>query len=160
MSKKTTVEQTALFNEQIKTNMSPHNPPDHHRTNKDKINDQILVLGNALKSAAETHLEKRDIKTPDNTRSQESETLFKERQKLKNEHKYEDAKRTTYKIRKPIRKQKTDNNIKNLEDQLWHDIKKAKSTFVPTHTKLRRKDGTICESKERPHILADYFEND
>ena len=46
------------------------------------------------------------------------------------------------------------------EDQLWHDIKKPKTAFVPAHTKLKRKDGTICESQERPHILADYFENE
>ena len=49
-------------------------------------------------------------------------------------------------------KQNTDNNISNLEDNFWRDIKKAKSTFIPSHTKLRRKDGTICESRERPYF--------
>ena len=43
---------------------------------------------------------------------------------------------------------------------MWHDIKKAKTAFIPSHTKLKRKDGTICESRERPFILADYFEKE
>ena len=121
----------------------------------------ILTLGNGIKTAAENHFEKRDIKNPDTTRSTELEALFTERQRYKNEGNYTEAKRTTYKIRKRLRKERTDNNIRNSEDHLWHDIKKAKSTFIPSHTKLRRKDGTICESiKERPHILADYFENE
>ena len=127
---------------------------------KDRINMKIEALGSSIKTAAENHFEKRDIKTTDTSRSPELEALFEERQKHKNDGQYTEAKRLTHKIRKLLRKERTDNNIKNLEDQLWHDIKKAKSTFVPSHTKLKRKDGTVCESRERPHILADYFEQE
>ena len=42
---------------------------------------------------------------------------------------------------------------------MWFDIKKAKSNFLPSHTKLKRADGTKCTSNERPDILADHFEH-
>ena len=46
----------------------------------------------------------------------------------------------TKEIRKRVRKDRLDFRIKNLEEELWYDIKKAKSGFIPTHTKLRDKD--------------------
>ena len=78
---------------------------------------------------------------------------------MKSEGKYDLAKKTIRKIRNQIRKDRLDNTIKDLEDQLWHDIKKAKSAFVPSHTKLLNKEGIPCTSNERPDILADYFEH-
>ena len=63
------------------------------------------------------------------------------------------------KVRKQIRKDRLDNTIKDLEDQLWHDIKKAKAAFVPSHTKLLNSEGKPCTSNERPNILADYYEH-
>ena len=55
-------------------------------------------------------------------------------------------------------KDRTDNLIKNLEECLWYDIKKAKTGFVPNHVKLRKEDGTIAKSSERPEVLADHFD--
>ena len=86
--------------------------------------------------------------------------MSKARQLQKNAGIYVEAKRTTYKIKRRIQKEKQDANIREPEDNLWHDVKKAKTTFVPSHTKLKRKDGTDCESRERPNILADYFEQE
>ena len=59
------------------------------------------------------------------------ETLFKDRQVCKDEQRYEEAKKITYKIRKQLRKERLEKTINELEDNLWHDIKKAKSAFVP-----------------------------
>ena len=58
---KPTEEQTAQYNEQVKASMADHNTSDQHTTPKDRINDRIIALGNAMKTAAETHFEKRDI---------------------------------------------------------------------------------------------------
>ena len=49
--------------------------------------------------------------------------------------------------------------IKNLEECLWYDIKKAKTGFVPNHVKLRKEDGKIARSDERPEVLADYYDH-
>ena len=64
----------------------------------------------------------------------------------------------TYKIRKQIRKETIDKTIENLEDHLWFDIKKAKASFVPSHTKLLDEKGEPTKSCDSPHILADHFE--
>ena len=58
-----------------------------------------------------------------------------------------------------IRKNGLDRTIKDLEDNLWHDIKKTKTAFVPSHTKLLNKEGLPCTSDQMPHILADYYES-
>ena len=42
---------------------------------------------------------------------------------------------------------------------MWHDIKKAKTDFVSSHTKPLNKDQKPYTSDERPEILAEYFEN-
>ena len=65
--------------------------------------------------------------------------------------------KATWKIRKQSRKDRLNNTIKDLEDHLWHDIKKAKSAFVPSHTKLLNSEGKPCTSNERPNILAGYY---
>ena len=159
--KKPSEEQLTSYNNHIVTEL--RNLEESINSNvppKERINQKVTALSHTLKTAAEQHFEKRDTKNTDISRSPELEALFTDRQRRKTEGNYEEAKRITYRIRKRIKKERTDNNIKNLEDHLWHDIKKAKSTFIPSHTKLKRKDGTICESKERPHILADYFENE
>ena len=48
--------------------------------------------------------------------------------------------------------------MKDLEDNLWFDIKKAKASFVPSHTKLLDEKGEPIKSCDRPYILADHFE--
>ena len=58
-----------------------------------------------------------------------------------------------------IEKERLDKHIQDLEKGLWYDIKKPKSDFLPSHTKLKGADGSICASNERPHILADHFEH-
>ena len=45
-----------------------------------------------------------------------------------------------------------------MEEELWFDIKKAKTGFVPNHTKLADDGGKVITSEGRPDRLADYFE--
>ena len=45
-----------------------------------------------------------------------------------------------------------------MEEELWYDIKKAKTGVVPNHTKLSNEEGEVITSEERPDRLADHFE--
>ena len=76
-------EQSQAFNSAIKSEM--HSKSAHIEEEnisiKDKINKKVEALGHAMKTAAESHLEKRDIKVPDTSRSPELEALFKERER-------------------------------------------------------------------------------
>ena len=42
---------------------------------------------------------------------------------------------------------------------LRFDIKKAKTGYLPRHTKLKTPNGEIAKSKERAYVLADFFEH-
>ena len=132
---------------------------EHESSNKAELDQKIEAFQYAILEAAKTNVEKKPVKSQTVTRSAELENLFTEWKKLKSEGKYDLAKKITWKIRKQIRKDRLDNTIKDLEDQLWHDIKKAKTAFVPSHTKLLNKEGVLCTSNERPDILADFFEH-
>ena len=46
-----------------------------------------------------------------------------------------------------------------MEEELWYDIKKAKTGFIPNHTKLSNERGEVITSEERPDRLADNFEH-
>ena len=69
-----------------------------------------------------------------------------------------DKRRETEDIRRSVRKDRTDMLIQNLEECLWYDIKKAKAGFIPNHVKLRKTDGSIAKSIERPEVLAEHYE--
>ena len=60
--------------------------------------------------------------------------MFNKRQNLKNEGNYEEAKKLTGKIRRKLKNEKLENNIKHLEEELWFDIKKAKATILTALT--------------------------
>ena len=64
----------------------------------------------------------------------------------------------TRKIRRQIQWEKQQSRIKHLEEELWFDVKKAKTGFVPDHSKLAGEDGKVLTSDKRPDRLADYFE--
>ena len=57
-----------------------------------------------------------------------------------------------------MRKDKKNKRIRHLEEELWYDIKKAKTGYLPRHTKLKKEDGEIAKSTERAEVLADFFE--
>ena len=46
--------------------------------------------------------------------------------------------------------------IENLEECVWHDIKKAETGFVPNHVK--NNDGEITKSSERPEVFAERYD--
>ena len=91
--------------------------------------------------------------------SEDLEEMFETRQRLKDEGKHERVKTMTRRIRKQLKKEKLDNKIKHLEEELWFDIKKAKSMFMPNHTKIKDKNKKVAMSHDRRNILADHFEN-
>ena len=45
-----------------------------------------------------------------------------------------------------------------MEEELWYDIKKAKTGFVPNHAMLSNEKEEVITSEERPDRLADHFE--
>ena len=55
-------------------------------------------------------------------------------------------------------KEELDSKIIHLEQELWFDVKKAKTAFVPKHTKMTDRDGKILTSDMRPDRFADHFE--
>ena len=74
-------------------------------TDKERLNAKVEALGKAMKSATEKHFEKKDPKSPDTTRSKRTTTP-------KNGGNYVEAKRTTYKIRRRIQKERCDTDIR------------------------------------------------
>ena len=126
---------------------------------KETINAQVEAFQESILAAAELYVDKRLRDDKEHKRSPELESLFTQRQIAKDEGWYEMTKPYTQKIRRLLKKERLDKNIQDLEKGLWYDIKKAKAKFLPSHTKLRKADGTVCASNERPDILADHFEH-
>ena len=127
-------------------------------TEHEKLNKKVFALSNALRDSAEENLMKREAKISQNDRSDDLNALFETRRRLKEEGEYDIAKSITRQIRKQIRKENLDRTINDLEDHLWYDSKKAKASFVPSHTKLLDEKGEPIKSCDRPNILADHFE--
>ena len=65
-------------------------------------------------------------------------------------------------LNKKIKQATYDNNkqrkITSLQKQKWIDIKNTKKAHMPKFTKLKNTEGKLVTSKERPQVLADYFE--
>ena len=89
---------------------------------------------------------------------EELEEMFKNRQRHKDAQEYEEAQKLTNKIGRQLRKERVDKTINGPEDNLWHDIKQARTTFIPSHANLLNNEQKPCTSDERPDISADYFE--
>jgi len=109
---------------------------------------------NASKMVSKKQAIKREFEISDDTKN-----LIKDRQKARNVYDWEEVKRHTKLIRKSVRNDRTNQLISNLEECLWYDIKKAKTCFLPNHVKLRKSDGNIARSNERPEVLAEHFGN-
>ena len=77
------------------------------------------------------------------------------RQRAKDAGKFEEVRRLSKDIQITIRRDRRDFYNRNFENELWHDIKMAKSSYLPKYTRIRDKDGGIASSDRRPDILAD-----
>ena len=120
-------------------------------------NDRIKILNDAWENVAEKHVEPHaGIKRGGNL-SADTKNRIELRQSKKNAREVEDVKELTKKIGRSIAKERRHALKENLEDCIWHDIKNAKSGFVPSHVKLKHKDGRVAKSSERPEILAEFF---
>ena len=62
-------------------------------------------------------------------------------------------------IRYSIKKDKRFFWKEQLEKEGWAEIKITKKGFIPKHTRMKNPDGTVAESRKRPDLLADQFEN-
>lgn len=91
-------------------------------------------------------------------RSERINNLYKEKQKAKDNQEQSKVKGITKAIRRQYARERADLRIKHLEEKIWFDVKRAKTGFVPTHTKLKHEDGKIATSAERPEVLADFDE--
>ena len=84
--------------------------------------------------------------------------LMAERQTMRDRGHWETEKQLNKKIKKSVQKDKRAHIIANLEQEEWNDVKLQRKGFVPRFTRLKNKDGNVAPSSERPHLLADYFE--
>ena len=107
-----------------------------------------------LREVAEKHITKKQAIKREFEISEETKKLIEERDELKSQSRGTDVKGKL--TRTSIRDDRTKALIQNLEECLWHDIKRAKTGFVPNHVKLKKPSGATSE--ERPEVLADYFE--
>ena len=124
----------------------------------DFLNNKIKAVNKAFIESAESNIEQRKKIDRNLEMSEDLKAMFETRQRLKEEGNFSRCKIMTQRIRRAIRKERLENNIRHLEEELWYDIKKAKRGFVPNHTKLA-KESKVIRSVERPEVLADYFEN-
>ena len=77
---------------------------------------------------------------------------------MKEEDNWEQVKILNKEIKKQVRIDKKNKRIRHLEEELWYDIKKAKTGYLLRHTKLKKEDGEVAKSTERAAVLADFFE--
>ena len=127
-------------------------------TEKEKIGGKTRDLFESLKEAAEEHIQRRVKLDRTFNMSEETKGLWKERQEQKQLGNWDRAKGITRKIRRQMIKEKRENTKRHMEEELWYDIKKAKTGFMPNHTKLSNEKGEVITSDQRPDVLADYFE--
>ena len=103
----------------------------------------------AKEKISKTNAIKREFDT-----STKTDELIKTKQLFKDKEDREGTKQPQNRYGNDLKRIETHFLIKNLEECLWYDIKKAKTGFVPNHVKLRKTDGSIAQSNERPEVLA------
>ena len=106
-----------------------------------------------MSKAAENTLKPRDEIKRDFCRSAATEQLFKDRQKMKEEGKFE-AKRMTNKIKtkKSIFKDREAHYTKHFEEEIWQDIQMAKASYLPKHTRLKKRH--YCENYRESRFIS------
>ena len=62
------------------------------------------------------------------------------------------------KIKYAIRRDKKRHWRQQLNKEDWREVRMTKKEYMPRHTRLKHADGTVGTSRERPEILADFFE--
>ena len=112
------------YNEQVPI-MDKENMADREET-KETVNiknvEEITKLNENLRKAAEGTLKQRDEVKREFIKSEATEQLFKDRQQLKEEGKFDEAKKLTNKIKKSINKDREAFYTKNFEEEIWQDI--------------------------------------
>ena len=86
-----------------------------------------------MKEAADKHIQKHKHVDRNFEYSEEITQMMKRRQDLKDIGAWDEVKKQNSEIRKKMVKEKSEQKIKHLEEELWYDIKKAKTSFVPAH---------------------------
>ena len=114
---------------------------------------QLLCLNESFRKVASLAISKKQAIKREFDISPHSQQLIDNRQSARDQHQWSNVTQLTKDIRKSIRKDRADALIANLEECLWYDLKKAKAGYLPTHTKLRKNDGNVANSQERPEAL-------
>jgi len=125
----------------------------------DGTDTKLDNLNQAFRKTASKMISKKQAIKREFDLSEATNKLIEERQKARDNYDWVKVKQFTKDIRKSVRSDRTNQLVKNLEECLWHDIKKAKTSFLPSHVKLRKQDGQVARSSERPEVLADHFGN-
>ena len=92
-----------------------------------------------MEAAAEKYLVKREEINRKFCISEQTKELTAQRQKAYEDKSEEDINILRKKIRKAVWKDRQDFRLQNFEEELWFDIKQAKASYLPKHTKLREK---------------------
>ena len=130
----------------------------HNFTTKQRTESKIEALNAAMKTAANNHARPKSDFIRKCEPTQETLKLFEVRQDEKEKGNWEQVKLLNKEIKKRVQKDKKNMRIRHLEEELWYDIKKAKTGYLPRHTKLKKEDGEVAKSTERASVLADFFE--
>ena len=119
----------------------------------------MSALKYALEQSAETHIEKNPNQEQHHSRSAALEKWFKDRQVLKTNGEYDEAKKFTNRIMRLLRKERLNKTINELKDNQWHDIKKhERHSFHPTQS-CWTKNKNHTRRTNGPEILVDYFKD-
>ena len=87
-------------------------------------------MNKALLKAAETHAQQIVPLKRQFDKSEETSKLEEDRSQMKQEQKEEEWQRLNKAVGKSRRTDKLVTQIKYLEEEVWHDIKKARNTFL------------------------------
>ena len=113
------------------------------RTEQGKLNHRIESWENAIRTAAETHIEKSDPPKQEHRNIQGVKNSFKERWALKHEAKIPEDKTITSEIKRRLCKEKHEENMQNLEDHLWHYKANKVSIYLIAHETMQRRWHTM-----------------
>ena len=121
-------------------------------------NEAVRKMQSYITEARDNTFRKRKKEKEKPWMTDETMELISQRQKARNEFRGKDESELNRTIKKAIQKDKNNFWAKQLEQAEWAEVKNTKKGFVPKHTKIKHKDGTVASSEARPEVLADYFE--
>ena len=119
---------------------------------------EVNILQERIKTAEETAFRQKPMEAKRPYSTQGTLDLMLDRQKARDRHEGDLERILNRRIKNAVKQDQRRFWKEELEKEDWKEIKGTKKGFVPKHTKIMDKQGTVASSDRRPDILADYFE--